>query len=303
MTKYRLRAYLYLTVVAAIWGIAGPIIKFTLGEFPPLIFLTYRFFLTSLILAPIILIKKSKFPKKASDIFILFLIALLGSTINLGFLFYGLSLTTVLDQTLISTIAPLGVLLAGAIFLNEQVTKREKLGTTIAFLGTLTVVIQPLFENKIFSYQNILGNLFIVVANLAWVAYVILSKYGLKHKLDPLLITSTSFFVGFITLLPLAILESGSIRLLLEIISKPKISSHAGVFYMAWVSGALAYFLFQRGQKTIEASEAILFSYLQPLFAAPLAIIWLREKVTPIFLTGAILISIGVVIAEYKKKR
>ncbi|PJA42810.1 EamA family transporter, partial [Candidatus Woesebacteria bacterium CG_4_9_14_3_um_filter_39_10] len=43
MNPHRLKAYILLLIVAVIWGIAGPVIKFTLGGFPPLLFLTYRF--------------------------------------------------------------------------------------------------------------------------------------------------------------------------------------------------------------------------------------------------------------------
>ncbi|NTV79075.1 MAG: EamA family transporter [Clostridiales bacterium] len=40
-----------------------------------------------------------------------------------------------------------------------------------------------------------------------------------------------------------------------------------------------------------------------PIFAAPLAVIWLGEKITPVFIIGAIIIAVGVFIAEVKKKR
>ena len=39
----RFTAYFLLLIVSVIWGVAGPVIKFTLHDFPPLIFLSYRF--------------------------------------------------------------------------------------------------------------------------------------------------------------------------------------------------------------------------------------------------------------------
>ena len=74
-----------------------------------------------------------------------------------------------------------------------------------------------------------------------------------------------------------------------------------GVIYMALISGTLAYSLWVRGQKTIEISEAGIFSYLTPIYAAPIAIIWLGESITTPFIIGSILIATGVVIAEYKR--
>ncbi|MDP3994763.1 MAG: EamA family transporter, partial [bacterium] len=78
---------------------------------------------------------------------------------------------------------------------------------------------------------------------------------------------------------------------------------HLGVLFMALISGNLAYSLWIKGQKTIEIGEAALFNYLYPVFAIPLAILWLKETVTIPFVIGAIIIVIGVFIAEIKKRR
>lgn len=72
---------------------------------------------------------------------------------------------------------------------------------------------------------------------------------------------------------------------------------------MALLSGSLAYFLFNKAQKTIEIGEASLFAYLYPIFSTPLAVLWLGEKITPIFMVGAIIIALGVFVAEVKKNR
>lgn len=301
MNPHRLRAYLYLLLVALIWGIAGPVIKYTLPDYPPIIFLTYRFFLTILVLIPFIAKKKIHLPKDNKKLFILTLTALLGSTINLGFLFYGYSYTSVLDATLISSTSPLFVVAASSFFLKEKVTKKEKLGLLIAFLGTLLIIIQPIIEDGIFAQKNLFGNILIVFANVSWVFYIILSKYELKKQVTPLLLTTYMFFIGFITLLPFAIFQTRGVgNLITTIVNKP-LNAHLGVFYMAFFSGALAYFLYQRGQKTIEASEATLFGYLSPLFAAPLAVFWLKESITSTYLLGGLVIALGVFIAEFKK--
>ena len=48
----RYRAYIYILIAIILWGIAGPVIKYTLGYFDTITFLTIRFGLTSLILVP-----------------------------------------------------------------------------------------------------------------------------------------------------------------------------------------------------------------------------------------------------------
>lgn len=302
MNSKRLRSYIYLIIVAAIWGAAGPVIKFTLKELPPFTFLTYRFFISSLILVPIMIGLKEKFPKNSKQNLTLLILSLLGTTVNLGLLFVGLKFTTVLDQSFISETGPILTILASPFFLKDKITKREKIGIILTFLGTIIIIIQPLIGNGFFAYNNLYGNILILLSNISWVGYVIISKKQIREKVSPLTMTVSNFFVGFITLLPLAVLENHGAINLVSKISNIGLSTQLGVFYMAVISGALAYYLFQLGQKSIESSEAAVFSYLQPLFSTPLAILWLREKVSSSFVLGVIIIIIGIFIAQYKKK-
>jgi drug/metabolite transporter (DMT)-like permease len=301
MDKKRIQAYTELLIVAAIWGVAGPVIKFALPEFPPFIFLTYRFFISVLILLPIYFAFKPKFPKSRRERIILTIVGLTGSTINLALTFYGFKYTNVLDAILIGNTSPLFVVVGGVIFLKEKITKREKLGIIIAFLGTLTIIFEPELVNNVNS-TRLIGNLLIILANVSWVIYVLLTKTELKHKANALVMTTYMFLLGFITCLPIAIYQSGGLSKLLIHIATSSTAAHLSVWYMAVASGALAYFLYQKGQKVIEASEATLFGYLGPIFAAPLAVFWLKEKITLPFLIGALIIACGVYIAEYKKK-
>lgn len=303
MSKDRFKSYLLLIIVAAIWGIAGPVIKYTLPDFPPMIFLTYRFFISSLLMLPIVLVLKPKFPRSRREIAMLTVAGLLGSTINLGLVFLALEKTTVLDITVIGNTSPIFVVLGGIIFLKERVSRKEALGIIITFLGTLAIVIQPLFEGNLFASRALIGNLLAVAANVTWVFYVVITKKELRHKVDNLLMTTYMFVLGFITSLPFALYQSkGALNLLLSVSTAPLLP-HLGVWYMAVLSGSLAYFLYQEGQRKIEASEATLFGYLSPLFAAPLAVFWLKEKITLPFVIGTSIVILGVFIAEYRKGR
>ncbi len=71
-----------------------------------------------------------------------------------------------------------------------------------------------------------------------------------------------------------------------------------GILYMAIISGVLAYIVFQMGLKHIEASEASLFYYIQPLLGIPIAIAFLGETVSYIYIIGAIVTAFGIYLAE-----
>jgi drug/metabolite transporter (DMT)-like permease len=301
MNPARLRAYLELILVAAIWGVASAVIKFGLSELTPFVFLTYRFFLTILILLPFYLFSKQKSFGGIKNLPLILLISVLVTTLNLGLLFLGTNLTTALDQSILSASSPILVVLGGWLILREHITKREQLGILITILGTIIITIQPLLHPT-GEQGNLLGNILIFGSNFAWVGYALLTKKALRQNISPFSLTFASFLVGFITCLPLAFLEIKSFNLIAPIV-KITLSAHLAVLYMAALSGGLAYYLYTKAQKTIETSEASLFIYLQPIFTAPVAYFWLGEKFTLIFILGSIVIALGVTLAEIKKKR
>ena len=300
MTK-RIKSYLLLLTTALIWGIASPVIKYTLSYIQPFSFLFWRFLITSFVFLPIFFVYKKKKSIKLSFKQILKLanLGFLGTTLSLSLLFIGYKFTTAIDGSLIYSIAPIIVIIGGAMFLKEEVTKLEKWGALIAFLGSIVTVIQPALEGKALASKNISGNILVLISAISWAAYCLLMrKSEAKEKTDPLILTAISFFAGFITIIPFFIFESG-----FSVLSF-KFSANAlpGILYMSIFSSVIAYFTYNLGYSLIEASEAAIFDYLKPIFAAPLAVLWLGEKITLPFLAGAVLIALGVFLTEYKKK-
>lgn len=295
----RLTAYLLLLVVAVIWGAALPVIKFTLGGFNPFIFLTYRFGVSAVISLVLILLLGLHIPRK-KQVFLLTLgYGFLTSTITLGLLFLGVEKTTAVDTTLIAATAPILATVAGIIFLNEHVTRREKLGIALAFAGVVVTLLEPILKNGN-GTAGLGGNILVFASVLAGVASAVMAKVILRKEVSPATAVNISFIVGFLTLLP-AVLILYPPQVIIEQIQAVPLPYHLGLWYMAIFSGNIAYFLWHKAQKTIEVGEAGLFTYLQPLFALPLAVLWLGETISPAFVIGAVIITTGVLMAEYKK--
>jgi drug/metabolite transporter (DMT)-like permease len=295
ISKTRLKAYLYLGSVAIIWGAAGPIIKQTLQGINTLPFLLYRFAISSIVaIITFKFIRQKKLNFKEWIIVLIY--SIFASSLSLYFLFVGLEKTTVLDTILITTINPLLVSMAGFLIFKDKITSKEKLGIFIALVGTTIAIIQPLIESE--SKIRLQGNIFVALYLLTNTTAAILAKKLTRLDISPLFITSCSFITGFLTILPIAFLKNVDF---VSNITQLELKYHIGVWFMALISGNLAYTLWVKGQKSIEISEAALFTYLQPIFSTPLAIIWLKEKTSTTFFVGALFIIIGVIIAETKK--
>lgn len=299
----RLKAYILLLIVSAIWGVASPVIKYTLDYLPPFTFLFWRFLITSIVFLPVFLIYIKKHPVKLADLPKLSFLGFLGTPLTLALIFLGYQRTTAMDGVLISATAPIFIALGGAIFLKEKITKLEKIGLGLAIFGSLVTVSQPLFEGG-FLKGALTGNLLVFGSVLSWTAFTLLSKEDF-HRHHPFVITAFCFFVGLIVIFPLFLHEQLTInnqlllndhQFLLNVRSLP------GVIYMSIFSSVIAYTLYEYGLSLIEASETTIFAYLQPIFAAPVSLIWLKEPITPLFLLGAAIIAIGVILSEINPK-
>lgn len=299
MNPARKHIYIELLIVAAIWGCSSPIIKYTLGGFSPAIFLTYRFFLSTVIAVIIFAFTGIKFPKNRKVLGMVLLNGFLLSTVALGLLFLGTDKTTSIDSNLISSMAPIVIAISGVFFLKERITKRESIGMLIALSGTLITVVGPILKGG--SFSGLEGNLLVFGSVIVAAATSILAKLVLRDDVDALFATNISFIVGFITMLPFSL--SQILNSKFKILTSVPISYHLGVFYMALLSGTLAYFLWHKAEKSIEIGEVNLLAYLYPLFGAPLSVLWLREKIDTPFIVGCIIIAAGVALAEIKKKR
>lgn len=300
MNPSRLKAYSLLFITALIWGIAGPVIKITLGKITPDLFILYRFLISGIISIIIFAINGIRLPKNLVSLIQLFAYCLLNSSISLGLLFWGTSRTSLLDMSLIQLFGPLLLVLAGYFFLKDRVTKREKIGTFIAFVGASIIGISPIINKS--GNGNLFGNLLIFLALISGAVCGVLSKKLMRKGVSPALLANLSFIVGFITILPFVIIKSGLSYSLIPI-TNPNLSVWLGILFMAIVSGNIAYILNNMGQKTIELSEAAPFAYLYPVISAILAIILLGDKLNTPLVLGSILTFIGVVIAEIKKRQ
>ncbi|RJR28945.1 DMT family transporter [Candidatus Microgenomates bacterium] len=299
MSKRRLHAYAALLTVAIIWGVATPIIKYTLQGISPFPFLAFRFSIAAVFSIGIIAVNWHKYKTHFKHILPITTQSLL-ATASLVLLFFGIDNSTVLDTNIIATLSPLMIVLGGAIAFRDRVTHREKLGITIAVLGTILALFLPILMKP--NETRITGNLFLLLALVGDVSAVLIAKWLMRKKVPPLLLASWSFIVGAIIVLPIVLHQTGAQNFIQQIITL-ELGYKIGVVYMALVSGIIAYTLYNRAAKSIEISEVSLFSYLNPVFSAPIAILWLGEKITQHLVLGAILIATGVFIAETKAKK
>ncbi|MBU1071580.1 DMT family transporter [Patescibacteria group bacterium] len=300
MSKKRTLAYLALLGNTLIWGLALPIVKkgFESG-LTPTNFLLGRFFMATLFSLPIVIyleVKHKQIRKHFTlkNILKIIPLELLGTFIALYLLYQGLNRTSAIESSLIAVTWPVLVTLGGVWFFKEKVEKHELLGLTLALAGTTLLVGEPLIRNHGFS-GSLTGNLLILGQNLAIAAYYLLAK---KHYagINKWLVTHISFWIGLICFGAVALLSGESLMW------QSGFWPTTAIIYMGVLGSILGLTLYLIGQDKIEASEASLFTYLQPIFAIPLAMILLSESIHLIEILAIAIIITGVYLAEKRGK-
>jgi len=297
----RLTSYSWLLLNAVVWGAALIIIKPAFAVTTPFRFLFYRYLLAVLFSLPWLIIfwekHKKNFKKNISKILPL---EILGTTIVLSLLYFGLDRTSAIEASLLTTTTPIFITLMGIFILKEKQELHESFGLAIAFIGTILLTILPVITNGGLQSISLTGNLLIIGQNLAAAFYFVLAKKH-YHKMSKLFVTTISFNIGLVSFFFLSLFEAGAS--MTHFIQSIQVDlSHQSVWiasiYMAIFGSIIGLTAYIKGQDGIEASEASLFSYLQPLIYLPLGFIMLGEQVTLIQVTLLGLILFGVFFAE-----
>jgi len=286
LSKTRSSAYLFLLLNTILWGSSTPIIKYTLQFTSPTVFLLYRYIIATAIFLPIFLVYRHKTHHRINHLHTI-LLAFLGGPLCLLLSFYGISKTSAIEASIISSSGPLFTVLMSVVFLKEIINKKEWKGLTLALLGAVIVVFEPIITGYNHVILSLEGNLLIILSNVIWTFFLIFSK---KIKVNPIYLTFYSFIISIPFFLFFSLNQQLSFQL--TPLAVP------GILYMAIGGSVIGFWAYQEGQRRIEASEAVVFTYLNPIFAIPLSILWLKETISPVTVAATVLIIVGVYISE-----
>ncbi len=302
-SKSRWTSYILLLINTITWGAALVIVKPSLEITTPFRYLLYRYVFAIVLSLPILLYYWPKVKNKFQAIKTITLLELVGTTAALALLYLGLAKTSAVEASLLANTTPIFVVLAGIFFLKENQERREWLGLGLAFTGMVFVTLIPLLTGNGSATMSVEGNLFIIMQNVLTALYLIGAKKYYK-KLPKLFVTAISFYVASISFFFLSLWETSfSFSSLVSAIQYDlqfqSVWFAAG--YMALFGSIIGLTAYIKGQENIEASEATIFWYLQPLVYIPLSLWMLGEPTHPLQFVGLAIILLGVFTSEYRR--
>ena len=231
-----------------------------------------------------------KMPVK--DIALLALCSMTGIVGNQFLYVTGLSLTTAINATLLSTTIPVFTLFVSILFGYDRLSPRRLMGIMLAAIGVIYLV-NPARANL--SHQTTAGNLLLVSNALLYAVYIVISK-DLFKRYGALNVITWIFLVGSVITIPVGIYS-----LQQENLSAIGAAVWLLVALIIILPTVAAYYLNAWALIKVPPSTVAVYIYLQPLIAFGFAPLLLGEHLTWKTGIAAILIFAGVGIVSYKK--
>lgn len=219
------------------------------------------------------------------DFVLLVMCSLLGVVVNQLLFVKGLSLSTVINVTLLGTTIPVFTLLVSILLGHDRLSLRRSVGVLLAAGGAI-YLIDPLKSD--FSRQTSVGNLLVVINCLAYGAYIAISKRLFKTY-GALKVITWIFLVGSVFAIIPGVYGARNTAL-----ATADWILWLNVIYIILVPTVGAYYLNAWALTRVPPSTVATYIYLQPLIAFALAPVLLGERWTLRTLIASILIFAGV---------
>ena len=261
--------------VPLVWGIGFTLAKAGMNEFPPLFLMGLRFSLSSLVLVWFVTFPYGQLKQ-------IFWISFVGSTLNYGLTFTGLSMIDAsLAIIIIHLEVPFAVLLA-ALFLKEKPGSQRILGMLISFAGIVLIAGQPSLHGQM------LAILLTTSGALMWAVGQIMVK-RLENPPSGFALTAwIGVFSGPQMILGSFILEESQLQSLVK-------SSWIGwgvILYLAIIMTVLGYGIWYHVLSRNPVSKVMPVLLLLPVFTIISSMLLLGERPAPIiFFGGAVVIG------------
>lgn len=218
------------------------------------------------------------------------LVGVLGYFLTIFLIQIGIALTGSAMASLINALTPVSVTILAALLLKETITPVKLLCLALALAGTAVIT------QGAGSQSELLGIAAVLISVVFW-GFASVFMRRLTAKYPAVLVTTYGMAISLIFHIPAGILAYAS----QPVAFTPKIV--LVVLYLGFFGSGVAQYTWTRCLSILPASTCSLFYPLQPVFAALLGAVILKETFTSTFAIGLALISLDVVLSTWETKK
>jgi drug/metabolite transporter (DMT)-like permease len=271
-------------LIVIVWAFNFIAAKIGLLTLPGLAMASFRVLLAGIVMVPTYLLccRLPTFAEAAAiyrggfkirDIWTFVYLGFLGVCVNQLCFTIGLQFTSVGHAAVIVGLGPFYVFVLAVLFRLETATWRKTTGMLIAITGVAILASESARNARA---SSLLGDAIVMTGSIGFAMYVVLGK-RVACKYDALTMTAFNHFAGGLLVLPVALYMALKMHFAGNLGGQPW-QAWAAVVYMAVFGSALAYVFYFWLLRYLEASQLSAFTYLLPVVATMLGILWLGEK-------------------------
>lgn len=217
--------------------------------------------------------------------------SLLGIVANQFIYLKGLSQTTVINTTLLSTTIPVFTLFVSIVIGHDTWSLRRALGIALAASGVIYLV-NPAHAD--ISFHTTIGNLLVAFSSFLYATYIVISK-DIFQRYGALNVITWIFIVGALISLPAGVYSFATAE-----VHQLPVTVWLLIGFIILMPTVGAYYLNAWALTRVAPSTVAIYIYMQPLFAFGVAPLLLGEKWSWRTAIAAALIFTGVAIVTWR---
>lgn len=294
MNRVSIKGHAAMAGAEIMWGVSAPLGTMILaGGVSPLLLTDCRMIGAAILFWLLSLFTRPE-PVASRDLLRMFFAALLGIVVNQCCFVWGLSLTSPINASIITTALPILTMVLAAIVLREPVTKLKVSGV---FLGAIGALILITGSHGADTQGSPLGDTLVVCAQLSFSCYLVLFK-DLIGKYTPMTLMKWMFTYASICVIPFTYNEW---------ITTDWAGIQSEVLWgvAAFVVGPtfISYLLLPLGQANLRPTVTAMYNYVQPIVASAVAVVVGLASFTVSNMIAIICVFTGVFFVTRSKSR
>lgn len=231
------------------------------------------------------------------DLLLLFFAAFFGLMLNQGSFVLGVSLTSPIDASIVTTTTPIITMLIAALYLKEPVTGKKVLGIVVGAAGALLLILNSHRAASSGGGNNLLGDLLCLLAQISFATYYVVFK-DLIGRYSAVTLMKWMFLYAVICYVPLTYRE-----FLASDFAAFTPLTYLQIAFVVFGATFFAYLLLPIGQKRLRPTVASMYNYVQPLVASLVAVLWGMDTFGPIKIVAVALVFLGVYVVTQSKSK
>ena len=263
-------------IVPITWGLGFTLAKIGMEQFSALLIMSIRFGIAGLVL---VWFTKPPWGHMRE----IFVVALIGSTIQYGLTYNGLKGIDASTAAILVQLEGPILALMGTILLKEKLGLTRALGMGFAFLGVFIIAGEPRLDGHIDSV------ILLVAGSTVWaVAQIMISR--LKGLSGITILAWVAIMATPQMLIASLIIEDGQ----WQAITTASLVDWSIIFYLAFIMTVVGYSVWYHLLSSVDVSKISPFLMLLPITSIIAGMILLDEKLTLSMIIGGLMIMTGV---------